>query len=861
MLAISASDSFALSRPLEEAQITANNALVNSDKVVLKEVNTINGDTVCYTFAGNNGGYAIVSADSRVPKLLAYSEMGEITPEIREMVSFFSKNIDANQHQNMVLSNSNGSGLRATRIENSPIEPLLKKIEWGQTAPFNMKTPVFGEENGPVGCVATAVSQILYYYRYPSATLADIPEYTTATEGISVEGVAKGTVFDWDNIIDYYGEGYTDAQANAVSDLMSVVDVAAKMDFKANEGSSSATFVKELVDYFGYDPDLIKMAYRSSFSFADWSQLIYEELKNSRIVLMSGSTVKSGHRFLCDGIDENGLFHINWGWDGRYNGYFDLALLNPNTTTEAGSSSTTDGYSKNNYIVYGIQPDNGIVDTKEETAIVDAVSVKYQITNGKVYLFFEYANLTQEEQTIQIADGYIDEKGKVVKIASIGKYTMNPTTPYSQSNGYSLDFSTFEEGKTYKVGLIESVDGKNWIPCKGFDHVNYTFTVKNNTVMLADNYELSATLEMTDFNYLNQYAHGVIHLSNSGSREYYNTIYLMTNSIDVNPNKYSFVSYATAEAGDSNDVDFKFIPTSDTVYYWIMDANMNLINNGVIYKENKTFKLNVKASIDTTELGTRVCRLYIKNEGEAYYDNQIRTVLYSTKGNTVLSSALYLEPGQETIISTEIKTDFEYSRYAIYDYNAEQIVYDDLDGSSLPNSDAVTMDFDFDHFYVSDHIVNATLVFNNGSSEKFEATYYVELDTTGTYSGDVVLSFSVSIDPGARQKVPLEIVVEKDSCTLLIYKDDDTRKRFFKVMASKDLDDVMEVFANKETHLNVWSIGTTLYVESDDEDELLQITTVDGRIIASRRLHKGETFMQELPAGIYVVNGEKILVR
>lgn len=54
------------------------------------------------------------------------------------------------------------------------------------------------------------MAQILCYYRYPNSTLAEIPAYTTATEGISMEGVAKGIVIDWDNILDDYNNGYSE---------------------------------------------------------------------------------------------------------------------------------------------------------------------------------------------------------------------------------------------------------------------------------------------------------------------------------------------------------------------------------------------------------------------------------------------------------------------------------------------------------------------------------------------------------------------------------------------------------------------------------------------------------------------------
>ena len=100
-LALATNSIFAESRTFDEIQTIANKTLVNSGNVYLADVKTANGDTVCYTFKGNNGGYAIVSADTRVPGLLAYSKDGEINQELQEMLNVFVENIDKNRHQNI----------------------------------------------------------------------------------------------------------------------------------------------------------------------------------------------------------------------------------------------------------------------------------------------------------------------------------------------------------------------------------------------------------------------------------------------------------------------------------------------------------------------------------------------------------------------------------------------------------------------------------------------------------------------------------------------------------------------------------------------------------------------------------------
>lgn len=859
VLAFATNSIFAESRTFDEVQTIANKTLVNSDKVHLADARTVDGDTVCYTFKGENGGYAIVSADTRVPALLAYSNDGEIYPEMQDVLDIFVNNIDNNLHQNMVLSSSS-SELRATRITNNPIEPLLKKIAWGQADPFNLNTPTIDGKKTPVGCAATAVAQLLYYYRYPEATLSDIPAYTTATEKIEVAGVAKGTLFDWKNMIDQYEGKYTEAQAKAVSDLMSVVDAAVEMDYGTNESYSSKSCAEELVNVFGYDPELIRVSFRSSYTFNQWSQLIYNELKNNRPVLMSGSTMTRGHRFLCDGIDKDGLFHINWGWNGHYDGYFDLAVLNPNTTTEPGSSLSNDGYTKESYIVYGIQPDNGKVDEKKDLSEVDALSVQYTFKNGNYHLFFSFANFSSEQKKIQIASGYLDEDGNVVKVVKGDEMEMSPYAFYKQTTASGMNTSTFKEGKSYKVGLVESSDGVNWRPCNGFENVSYTFTVKDGVVSLVDSYELSASVEMTDFNYIGQYAHGVIHLSNSGTKEYYNSIYMMINSIDERPEVASYGAYVTSEAGDRNDVEFKIVPVSDTVYYWLMDVNMNVLDSGAVYKQDKEFKLVAALQIDTTDAGDLICRLDVKNEGDSYYDNFVVVSLNYDGGYYTIKPQLYLKPGEETVINTYIPNEFNYTRYSVYDCNSYLVLINDI-GGDLLNSGEVVVNFTSSRYNTSDQTVVGNLVINNGTSEPHMGTYIIELDTTGDFSGTKLAAFTVDVPANSSENIPLSLFVGLDSCNLVVYREGDLRRSRYTMYARYDgKTEIEDLMATDNSMLKIWAMEGSIVAEAKDNVSL-QISTIDGRVLVSRRLRKEEIFQQNFPSAIYIVNGRKIVVR
>ena len=59
------------------------------------------------------------------------------------------------------------------------VAPLITS-RWRQTAPYNGLCPlVAGSNLSFTGCVATAMAQIMNYYKYPESTLIKIPAYNT----------------------------------------------------------------------------------------------------------------------------------------------------------------------------------------------------------------------------------------------------------------------------------------------------------------------------------------------------------------------------------------------------------------------------------------------------------------------------------------------------------------------------------------------------------------------------------------------------------------------------------------------------------------------------------------------------------
>ena len=319
---------------------------------------------------GEEKGFTVVSGDDRFPEIVGYSDRGtysedklpegyvDFLQQYKEMVEAVEKG------DNVALKTiAEARQMRTEDSKSAEVAPLLANIQWGQDEPFNRMCPLYnGNYRSVTGCTATAMAQVLAYWKYPEVLNSDIDSYETETYNLRIPTIYadEQTNYDWDNMLDSYHDGnYTDEQADAVAKLMYHCGAAVQMDY----GSVSGSYydISALANNFGYDADLMKNLYRFSFTVKEWSAIIDNELLNKRPILYSGSSSSGGHAFVCDGADGNGLYHINWGWNGYQDGYYDITILNPEKGG-TGSGTAVDGYNRNCQMIIGIQPDNGVYD-------------------------------------------------------------------------------------------------------------------------------------------------------------------------------------------------------------------------------------------------------------------------------------------------------------------------------------------------------------------------------------------------------------------------------------------------------------------------------------------------------------------
>jgi hypothetical protein len=238
--------------------------------------------------------------------------------------------------------------IEAATDEADSVPQLLGDIMYDQGEPYNWMCPKFGGQLAATGCVATAMAQIMRYYTFPERGTGTVTY--TGTGGAKTINLADYE-FDWDDMLNTYKPGkYTDAQGNAVAELMLACGAALNMNYGV-EGSGShldhamLAFKKN----FGYSS---KIGYfDSSNSYEDPTVLIEEDWaptirKQHRLgfpVMYAGSPAsgKGGHAFVIDGykvIDGIYYYHVNWGWSGMWNGYYLIMNLKPEEDNYAGAS-------------------------------------------------------------------------------------------------------------------------------------------------------------------------------------------------------------------------------------------------------------------------------------------------------------------------------------------------------------------------------------------------------------------------------------------------------------------------------------------------------------------------------------------
>lgn len=299
---------------------------ITGKQLLQKELPVNIDQTFCYTY---NGEFVLIGGRESDPVIIGYGANGStnIPANTLQAIEAIDKTLKSLEQLSPSVNN-----LKAYKpVPEKAVEPFVSLIR-RQEAPFNKKCPIYKHSNGTydstiVGCVATAIEQVITYYQYPSQLLDTL--YGWNTSHYHVDTIPKGTVIDFPNILDVYIPGeYSEAQANAVSDLSYYCGIASHMNWgAASSGANFSDAIEPLKKAFGYK--YVRHVFSSEFNAENWHKLLYEELSHQRPIVFAGyTTTQAGHAFVVDGINEDGFYHVLWGYGGDYDGYFNLDIFN-----------------------------------------------------------------------------------------------------------------------------------------------------------------------------------------------------------------------------------------------------------------------------------------------------------------------------------------------------------------------------------------------------------------------------------------------------------------------------------------------------------------------------------------------------
>lgn len=336
-----------------------------------------------YVFAKENKGFMVVSADDLATPLLGFVDNGNfdadnMAPALKYWLDEYARQI--------AYARANGVDEAAPRLARTlgraEIAPKLKTT-WNQGAPYNQLCP----EACPTGCVATAASQVMNFFKYPEEPVTIDLSYNASVNGKSVnlELDLKDFKFDWSNMLDNYTSSATAEQKLAVAQLMQAIGYAVEMSY-ASSASGAQTYRVGyfLAEKFGYDKSVQYLS-RDCYTLDEWEDMLYNQLSTVGPVLYDGTTINNeGHAFVMDGYKEDegeAFFHLNWGWGGVSDGYFTVGALDPATMGTGGAASGL-GFNYDQNATINLKPDKG----GEYTPVIAAQGQGLSITPGSFNL-------------------------------------------------------------------------------------------------------------------------------------------------------------------------------------------------------------------------------------------------------------------------------------------------------------------------------------------------------------------------------------------------------------------------------------------------------------------------------------------
>ena len=306
----------------------------------------------------------------------------------------------------------------------------LTTFRHGYQRPYNRFCPYYLYNSGEwsptrtqAGCVASAIEMAMSYYRRDVEVLDTV--YGWQTKYYTIDTICPGEIFHTADIRDSYTEADDSATTHTVARLMYVIAVAARMNFGLEaSGANLRRMPEPMQRVFGYKYARFVDSY--DYTASDWRALLRSEIDAGRAVVYAAYTQHlGGHAFIIDGYDDQGLFHVNWGYNGSYNGWYQLDWLSyAEPVDEPTESGQNEGFFCNHQALL-LCPDS----------VADELPTVYPRTGNELQI----SNVVFEEEPLT-------ERYTPVRITVTNTADVELTTPLELFTNLPTDTALFAQG-------------------------------------------------------------------------------------------------------------------------------------------------------------------------------------------------------------------------------------------------------------------------------------------------------------------------------------------------------------------------------------------------------------------------------
>ena len=455
------------------AKLNAGNSMLRLSHVESSAIDSRCADY--YVFNSTDGkAFVIVAGDDRAEEILGYGEgsldMTDLPCNLQWWLDQYKKQIE------FLLANPNEKVEKASapRLDGNGqlvIAPMLTCI-WSQSEPYYNQCPIYKGERCVTGCVATAMAQVMYYWRYPDH-INGVPGYWCRSLGTMLSAL-PATTFDWDNMLDSYTGEYTNAQGDAVAKLMRYCGQSCNMGYGPDGSGAYVPDQLRGMKLFGYNSNATMVNW-SDYDLEAWEDMLLGDLQSGYPVLYSGNDpMAGGHAFVLDGYFD-GKYHINWGWASNGNGYFALGAFNVRTYS----------FNANVQMLHQIYPSQEMIPEPGSDFVQNGIYYKYNEDASEAIVTYMDTRFNSYEGQVVIP-AQVTHQGETVPVTGIGKSAfrncvdlVSVTIPasvkyiddYAFRNCIGLVEIEIPEG-------VESIGNQAFTNCMSLERISFLGTVE-----------------------------------------------------------------------------------------------------------------------------------------------------------------------------------------------------------------------------------------------------------------------------------------------------------------------------------------------------------------------------------------------